>query len=71
MHAGFHFALISEKRREGKQPADTFCTEQMRTSKGRRTQANLPQVHANGVGTQKRVIQGPEQLLVVVLVYMG
>lgn len=32
---------------------------------------DLPQVHANGICAQERVIQGPEQLLVVILVYMG
>ena len=36
-----------------------------------RSQPDLPQVHADGVRAQEGVVQGSEQLLIVVLIYTG
>lgn len=39
------------------------------TDEGWHAPADLPEVHAHGVGAQEGVVQGPEQLLVVVPIY--
>lgn len=65
INPALHFPLVSEERPEGKGPVDAACGDRARA------QAHPPEVHADGVGAQERVVQGPEKLLVVVLVYTG